>query len=289
MLPCRTAGTLFGEGFRAFVTDWDKVTATVSAFAFFPGVLSHVRGSASRWGLAPMLSAHPSPYQKGTSDLAFGFGALQTTQHQPWRGWGEGMGDAKCLFHLPGASPLVHWCWWAWQDSREPVGEPRDGMDTTCLLCPLQVAGLTLLAVGIYSAKNATSVAGRYVEARLGKPSLVRETSRITVLEALRHPIQVTAGLGGTHPTAPSSSSAQMPPSSCVLTCIASLMLPLGPCDVSTGGLSPWSTRSLWGSVGVAILLSGLPPCLFMNSWGCGEPSSRKRRHWRQPRVDSFP
>ncbi|KAJ1074500.1 hypothetical protein K5549_001195 [Capra hircus] len=81
----RTAGTLFGEGFRAFVTDWDKVTATV--------------------------------------------------------------------------------------------------------------AGLTLLAVGIYSAKNATSVAGRYFEARLGKPSLVRETSRITVLEALRHPIQVSRRL----------------------------------------------------------------------------------------------
>lgn len=54
-----------------------------------------------------------------------------------------------------------------------------------------QVAGLTLLAVGVYSAKNATSVAGRYIEARLGKPSLVRETSRISVLEALRHPIQV--------------------------------------------------------------------------------------------------
>lgn len=81
----RTAGTLFGEGFRAFVTDWDKVTATV--------------------------------------------------------------------------------------------------------------AGLTLLAVGVYSAKNATSVAGRYIEARLGKPSLVRETSRISVLEALRHPIQVSRRL----------------------------------------------------------------------------------------------
>uniref|UniRef100_H2N9H2 Uncharacterized protein n=1 Tax=Pongo abelii TaxID=9601 RepID=H2N9H2_PONAB len=80
----RTAGTLFGEGFRAFVTDWDKVTATV--------------------------------------------------------------------------------------------------------------AGLTLLAVGIYSAKNA-AVAGRFIEARLGKPSLVRETSRITVLEALRHPIQVSRRL----------------------------------------------------------------------------------------------
>ncbi|XP_010114148.1 PREDICTED: ATPase family AAA domain-containing protein 3A isoform X2 [Chlamydotis macqueenii] len=53
------------------------------------------------------------------------------------------------------------------------------------------VAGLTLLAVGIYSAKNATAVAGRYIEARLGKPSLVRETSRITILEALKHPIKV--------------------------------------------------------------------------------------------------
>ncbi|XP_054517721.1 ATPase family AAA domain-containing protein 3C isoform X2 [Pan troglodytes] len=52
------------------------------------------------------------------------------------------------------------------------------------------VAGLTLLAVGVYSAKNATLVAGRFIQARLGKPSLVRETSRITVLEALRHPIQ---------------------------------------------------------------------------------------------------
>lgn len=57
------------------------------------------------------------------------------------------------------------------------------------------MAGLTLLAVGVYSAKNATSVAGRYIEARLGKPSLVRETSRVTVLEALRHPLQVTVGL----------------------------------------------------------------------------------------------
>ena len=104
-------------------------------------------------------------------------------------------------------------------------------MDTTCLLCLLQVAGLTLLAVGIYSAKNATSVAGRYFEARLGKPSLVRETSRITVLEALRHPIQVTAGLGGTHPTAPSSSSVQMQPFFCVLTLVS-----LSKCTYFPGG-----------------------------------------------------
>uniref|UniRef100_A0A665TSC0 AAA+ ATPase domain-containing protein n=1 Tax=Echeneis naucrates TaxID=173247 RepID=A0A665TSC0_ECHNA len=55
------------------------------------------------------------------------------------------------------------------------------------------VAGLTLLAVGVYSARNATAVAGRYIEARLGKPSLVRETSRFTVGEAVKHPIKVTA------------------------------------------------------------------------------------------------
>lgn len=59
------------------------------------------------------------------------------------------------------------------------------------------MAGLTLLAVGIYSAKNATLVAGRYIEARLGKPSLVRETSRISLLEALQHPLQVRAWLSG--------------------------------------------------------------------------------------------
>uniref|UniRef100_UPI00358FA650 ATPase family AAA domain-containing protein 3-B-like n=1 Tax=Myxine glutinosa TaxID=7769 RepID=UPI00358FA650 len=53
------------------------------------------------------------------------------------------------------------------------------------------VAGLTLLAVGVYTAKNTTGVAARYVEARLGKPSLVRDTSRITLLETLKHPITV--------------------------------------------------------------------------------------------------
>ncbi|KAK1800062.1 hypothetical protein P4O66_006572 [Electrophorus voltai] len=57
------------------------------------------------------------------------------------------------------------------------------------------VAGLTLLAVGVYSARNATGVAGRYIEARLGKPSLVRETSRFTVTEAIKHPIKMTKRL----------------------------------------------------------------------------------------------
>eukprot|EP00066_Takifugu_rubripes_P022866 XP_011612132.1 PREDICTED: ATPase family AAA domain-containing protein 3A isoform X1 [Takifugu rubripes] len=57
------------------------------------------------------------------------------------------------------------------------------------------VAGLTLLAVGVYSARNATAVAGRYIEARLGKPSLVRETSRFTVGEAMKHPIKTAKRL----------------------------------------------------------------------------------------------
>ncbi|XP_051979868.1 ATPase family AAA domain-containing protein 3-like [Xyrauchen texanus] len=57
------------------------------------------------------------------------------------------------------------------------------------------VAGLTLLAVGVYTARNTTAVAGRYIEARLGKPSLVRETSRITVVEALKHPVKMVKRL----------------------------------------------------------------------------------------------
>uniref|UniRef100_A0A4W5M521 ATPase family AAA domain containing 3A n=1 Tax=Hucho hucho TaxID=62062 RepID=A0A4W5M521_9TELE len=49
--------------------------------------------------------------------------------------------------------------------------------------------------MGVYSARNATGVIGRYIEARLGKPSLVRETSRITVGEAIKHPAKTTKRL----------------------------------------------------------------------------------------------
>jgi len=47
---------------------------------------------------------------------------------------------------------------------------------------------ITLVALGIYSAKVGTGLAGRYVEARLGKPSLVRETSRTSVVAAAKNP-----------------------------------------------------------------------------------------------------
>lgn len=50
--------------------------------------------------------------------------------------------------------------------------------------------GLSLVALGVYSAKGATGVTARFVEARIGKPSLVNETSRFSILEALKHPIE---------------------------------------------------------------------------------------------------
>ncbi|CAF0919107.1 unnamed protein product [Brachionus calyciflorus] len=53
----------------------------------------------------------------------------------------------------------------------------------------LTAGGLTLVALGVYSAKQSTLLAGKYLEARLGKPSLVRETSRFTLLDAFKHPI----------------------------------------------------------------------------------------------------
>ncbi len=54
------------------------------------------------------------------------------------------------------------------------------------------VIGLSCLALGIYTAKAGTSVAGNYIQARLGKPSLVRDTSKRTFLDFVKHPIQTT-------------------------------------------------------------------------------------------------
>lgn len=56
---------------------------------------------------------------------------------------------------------------------------------------------VTAVAAGIYTAKTGISIMGRFVEARLGKPSLVRETSRITIPQFLKHPISSTQRLTG--------------------------------------------------------------------------------------------
>ncbi|XP_014783149.1 ATPase family AAA domain-containing protein 3-B [Octopus bimaculoides] len=52
------------------------------------------------------------------------------------------------------------------------------------------VAGLTMLAVGVYTAKYGTNVAANYIQARLGKPSLIRETSRFSLTETIKHPVK---------------------------------------------------------------------------------------------------
>lgn len=48
---------------------------------------------------------------------------------------------------------------------------------------------VTALAFGIYASRTTANVAGRIIESRLGKPSLVRETNRISFLQVLKHPI----------------------------------------------------------------------------------------------------
>ncbi|XP_073828464.1 ATPase family AAA domain containing bor [Musca autumnalis] len=50
--------------------------------------------------------------------------------------------------------------------------------------------GLSLLALGVYAAKGATGVTSRYIESRIGKPTLVGETSRFAILDAVQHPIK---------------------------------------------------------------------------------------------------
>ncbi|XP_065186021.1 ATPase family AAA domain-containing protein 3-like [Sycon ciliatum] len=57
------------------------------------------------------------------------------------------------------------------------------------------VAGLSLLALGVYSSRGVATVATRFAEARIGKPKLVRETSRLTVGAALRNPIKTARRL----------------------------------------------------------------------------------------------
>ena len=48
---------------------------------------------------------------------------------------------------------------------------------------------LTGIAAGIYTTKTGAGIAGRFIEARLGKPSLVRETSRMSATAVVKNPI----------------------------------------------------------------------------------------------------
>lgn len=53
----------------------------------------------------------------------------------------------------------------------------------------MAIGSITAAAAGIYAARAASSVAGAYISARLGKPSLVRDTSRVTLATFLREPV----------------------------------------------------------------------------------------------------
>jgi ATPase family AAA domain-containing protein 3A/B len=49
---------------------------------------------------------------------------------------------------------------------------------------------VTAIVFGFYIAKVSTGVAGRFIEARLGKPSLVRETTKKNIFQMARSPIE---------------------------------------------------------------------------------------------------
>ncbi|CAH8458434.1 unnamed protein product [Schistosoma guineensis] len=52
------------------------------------------------------------------------------------------------------------------------------------------IGSLTLLAGGIYGAKYGIGTFTKVVESRIGKPALVRETSRLNIVDTCRHPIK---------------------------------------------------------------------------------------------------
>lgn len=53
------------------------------------------------------------------------------------------------------------------------------------------VGAATVLAGGIYAAKFGMGTMARFIESRIGKPKLVRETSRLNTVDLIRHPIEV--------------------------------------------------------------------------------------------------
>ena len=86
------------------------------------------------------------------------------------------------------------------KDAGKMIGEGLQSYldDTT----KLRNTALTLtgIAAGVYTARTSIGLAGRFVEARLGKPSLVRETSRFSFGQLARDPVQTSKrafGMGG--------------------------------------------------------------------------------------------
>jgi hypothetical protein len=58
------------------------------------------------------------------------------------------------------------------------LGQSLTGFITDKSKVTTTVVGLTALAAGVYGMREGSRVAGRFIEKRLGTPSLVRETSK---------------------------------------------------------------------------------------------------------------
>lgn len=56
-------------------------------------------------------------------------------------------------------------------------------------------AGIALMGVGLYGAKHGVGIAARSIESRIGKPTLVRETSRLNAIDMIRHPAKTSIRL----------------------------------------------------------------------------------------------
>lgn len=50
--------------------------------------------------------------------------------------------------------------------------------------------GVTLFAGGIYAAKHSVSISARAIESRIGRPKLLKETSRLNMIDLFSHPIK---------------------------------------------------------------------------------------------------
>ena len=81
--------------------------------------------------------------------------------------------------------------------SGETVGRGLQTFFTDKDMMRNAVGSVTALVFSFYVAKVSTGVAGRFIEARLGKPSLVRETTRQNFTQLVKSPIQSTKNIFG--------------------------------------------------------------------------------------------
>lgn len=70
------------------------------------------------------------------------------------------------------------------------IGEGFRGFITDWDKVKSTALGLTLFAGGIYAAKHSVSITARAIESRIGRPKLLKETSRLNAIDLLSHPIK---------------------------------------------------------------------------------------------------